>query len=120
MSRFHACCRLKAPLLDRTLLSGQEMSEKRRKEEQNVRPSGTATTSGREFGSLQVILWSTWTIAVLARSYLYVRPALLAHEPVDLAGLVIHCLLAGMLGMVAITIIEMQLEPWRFLDDRDA
>ena len=71
-------------------------------------------------GSLQVILWGVWTGAVLGRAYLYVRPALHAREPVDLVGLVIHCTLAGLIGMLVLTLMEQRLEPWRFIDEGDA
>ncbi len=71
------------------------------------------------FGSLQFILWFVWTGAVLSRAYLYVRPALHAQELVDLPGLVIHCALAGVIGMLVLTMIELRLEPWRFIDDGD-
>ncbi len=74
---------------------------------------------GHAFGSLQFILWVAWTAAVLSRAYLYVRPALHAQELVDLAGLVIHCALAGVIGMLVLTMIELRLEPWRFIDEGD-
>jgi hypothetical protein len=36
------------------------------------------------------------------------------HQPVNITGLVIDCLLAGLIGLVVMTIIEMKIEPWRF------
>jgi len=75
--------------------------------------------AGQAFHSLQLLLWAVWTTGVLSRAYLYVRPALDAQEPVDLTGLVIHCVLAGLMGMLVLTLIEMRLEPWRFLDGGD-
>jgi len=32
-------------------------------------------------------------------------------------GLVIHCVLVGLIGLVIMTKIEMWLEPWRFFDE---
>ena len=76
-------------------------------------------TPGHAFGSLQFMLWAVWTTAVLGRAYLYVRPALHAQERVDLVGLVIHCMLVGLIGMLVLTLIEQRLEPWRFIDEGD-
>ncbi len=95
------------------------MSEQLQKEQPSSRPCETDITSAGGFGSLQFILWGLWTGAVVGRGYLFVRAALLVEERVDLSGLVIHCMLVGVIGMVAITIIEMRLEPWRFIDDGD-
>ena len=91
----------------------QRPEAQRRSWRRCVRPSHV-------FGSLQFMLWIVWTTAVLGRAYLYVRPALHAQEPVDLAGLVIHCVLAGLIGMLVLTMIELHLEPWRFMDEGDA
>ena len=82
--------------------------------------SRRCVTPGHAFGSLQFMFWVLWTTAVLGCAYRYVRPALHAQEPVDLAGLVIHCALAGLIGMLVLTLIELQLEPWRFIDEGDA
>ncbi len=95
------------------------MSEQLPNERRSSRPRGTDIASAGAFGSLQFILWGLWTAAVVGRSYLFVRAALLVEEKVDLIGLVIHSMLVGVTGMVVITVIEMRLEPWRFLDDGD-
>ena len=60
--------------------------------------------------SLQALLWALWTLAVLATGY-----STWLAETLVLA-LVIDCLLVGIIGLIAITVIEFQLQPWRFLD----
>lgn len=80
-------------------------------------PARSRAAPAARFGSLQLTLWSLWTVAVLGRAYLYVRPALDTGAPVDLLGLVLHSVLVGLVGLVAITLIELRLEPWRFPDD---
>jgi hypothetical protein len=64
--------------------------------------------------SLQVVLWSLWTVAVGGVAYRDWQMAAQIHQPVNITGLVIDCLLAGLIGMVVMTIIEMKIEPWRF------
>ncbi|MBA3948005.1 MAG: hypothetical protein H0X37_26080 [Herpetosiphonaceae bacterium] len=84
------------------------------------RPSGggrPACPERASFGTLQYVLWTVWTVAVLATAYLAVRPKLLFGTPIDLLGLIIHCIVVGIIGLVAITMIEIHLEPWRFPDD---
>ena len=66
--------------------------------------------------SLQVILWSLWTLAVAATAFWNWRLAIVAQQPVNMLSLVIYSTLAGLLGMLAITLVELWLEPLRFLD----
>jgi len=66
--------------------------------------------------SLQVILWTLWTLAIIGTAYHSWRAAIVAHRPTELLGLVIHCTVVGIIGLVVLTVIERQLEPWRFLD----
>ena len=66
--------------------------------------------------SLQVILWTLWTLAVVGTAYHSWRADMLAHRPTELLGLVIHCAVVGIIGLIVLTLIEYQLEPWRFLD----
>ncbi len=96
------------------------MSVQRPQEQPPLRPRGTQLSSMDGFGSLQFILWTLLTITVLGVARRHIRAALLVGEPVELNGLVIYCLLVGVIGMLVITILEMRLEPWRFYDDRDA
>jgi hypothetical protein len=39
-----------------------------------------------------------------------------AQRPVDLLGIVINTILAGLVGMLAITLVELWLQPERFLE----
>jgi hypothetical protein len=64
--------------------------------------------------SLQVVLWSLWTVAVGGVAYRDWQMAAQVHQPINITGLVIDCLLAGLIGLVVMTIIEMNIEPWRF------
>ena len=66
--------------------------------------------------SLQVILWTLWTLTVVGTAYFSWRADMVAHRPIELLGLVIHCTVVGIIGLVVLTVIERQLEPWRFLD----
>jgi uncharacterized Tic20 family protein len=67
--------------------------------------------------SLQVTLWSLWSLAVVGVGFFTWHADVLAQRPINTLGLVIHCVVAGVIGLVVITIIEMRLEPWRFLDE---
>jgi hypothetical protein len=60
--------------------------------------------------SLQVLLWALWTLAVIATGYRTWQAELL------LLALVVDCLVVGIVGLVVMTVIEFQLQPWRFLD----
>ena len=66
--------------------------------------------------SLQAVLWTLWTIAVAVTAYLNWHADVVAQRPIDLLGLGIHTALAGVVGLLVITLIEMRLEPLRFLD----
>jgi hypothetical protein len=67
--------------------------------------------------SLTLVLWGFWTLAVLATGYRDWHAAVAAQQPVNMLGLVIHCVLAGVIGLVVLTWIELRLEPWRFSDE---
>ena len=66
--------------------------------------------------SLQFVLWTVWTLVVVAVGYFNWRADVLAQHPINTLGLVIHCVVAGVIGLVVMTMIEIRLEPWRFLD----
>jgi hypothetical protein len=66
--------------------------------------------------SLQILLWSLWTVVVVGTALWHWRADVAAHQPVNLLGLVIHSVMAGLVGMLAITLVELWLEPLRFLD----
>ena len=65
---------------------------------------------------LQVVLWTLWTLAVVVTAYLNWHADIVAHQPTNVLGLVIHSALAGLVGLVVMTMIEMHLEPWRFME----
>jgi hypothetical protein len=65
---------------------------------------------------LQIILWSLWTVAVVAAAYMRWRADVIAQRPVDMLGLVIYAALAGSIGLVVMTMLEIWLEPQRFVD----
>jgi len=65
---------------------------------------------------LQIALWTALTISVAVVGYINWHGDVSAQRPVNTLGLVIHCALAGLIGMVVMIKIEMWLEPWRFMD----
>ena len=79
--------------------------------------SAEDTLSVRKSWGLQAILWILWTIAVVAVGYISWHADVVAQRPINSLGLVIHCVVAGIIGLVVMTVIEMRLEPWRFLDE---
>jgi len=66
--------------------------------------------------SLTIILWSLWTLAVVATAFWHWRSDIVAQQPVNMLGLVIYSGLAGLVGMLVLTLVELWLEPLRFLD----
>ena len=64
---------------------------------------------------LQLLLWSAWTLVVFAIAYLSWHADMLAQRPLNLIGLSIHCAVGGMIGLIVLTLIEMRVEPWRFV-----
>jgi hypothetical protein len=69
-------------------------------------------------GSLgfQITLWTLWTLCVTVVGYSNWHADFVAQRPTNVIGLVIHCILAGLIGLIVLTKIEMWFEPWRFLD----
>jgi hypothetical protein len=70
----------------------------------------------RSRSSLPALLWTLWTIAVIATSYLSWQADVAARRPLNLLGLVVHCSVVGVIGLVVLTVIEIHLDPWRFLE----
>lgn len=76
-----------------------------------VRPPATPPT-----GSL--FAREYWLVVVLAMTLTAVWvgwPAFSGAAPLDTPRLVITCLLAGVVSLLALTVIEMRLAPWRFM-----
>ena len=65
---------------------------------------------------LQMILWTLWTIAVVATAFIRWRADVIAERPVNLLGLVVYAALVGSIGLVVMTMLEIWLEPQRFVD----
>ena len=86
-----------------------------KKQREQLQPSIAATRRGS--ASLQAVLWAAWTVVVIVVGYFNWHADRIAHRPTNSLGLVIHCVLAGLIGMVVMTVIEMHMEPWRFMDD---
>ncbi|MBK9715295.1 MAG: hypothetical protein IPO81_29000 [Kouleothrix sp.] len=63
---------------------------------------------------LQLALWSIWTLAVVLVGYWSRHADSLAQRPLNLVGLVVHCMVVGIVGLVVLTLVEMRIEPWRF------
>ena len=66
--------------------------------------------------SLQALLWVAWALLVAATAYASWRADMLAQHPLNLLGLAIHCGVAGVIGLVVLTLIEMRLWPTRFIE----
>jgi hypothetical protein len=66
--------------------------------------------AARKDWTLQVVLWALWTLAVVATGYLNWRSG------VEVIGLVIHCVVVGIVGLVVMTKIEMHCQPDHFLE----
>ena len=73
--------------------------------------------SARESLGLQIALWAFWTLCVAVVAFINWYSDFAAQRPINMIGLVIHCVLVGLIGLVIMTKIEMWLEPWRFFDE---
>jgi hypothetical protein len=67
--------------------------------------------------SLQILLWTLWSLAVVGVGFFSWHADVLAQRPINTLGLVIHCVAAGAIGLVIMTLVEMRVEPWRFMDE---
>jgi hypothetical protein len=66
--------------------------------------------------SLQIVLWLLWSLVVALVGYLNWYADFAAQRPINMLGLVIHCIIAGLLGLIVMTWLEMRIEPWRFVN----
>ena len=71
----------------------------------------------RDSFSLQVVLWTLWTLVVVGVGFFSWHADSIANRPINILGLVIHCVVAGVIGLVVMTVIELHVEPWRFMDE---
>ncbi len=65
---------------------------------------------------MQRVLWALWTLTVAGTAFWNWRVDVVAQRPINLLGMVIYSLLAGLVGLLLMTLIELWLEPERFLD----
>lgn len=79
-------------------------------------PETTATTHNSADRYLQAILWTLWTIAVAATALFHWYADVAAGRPLNLLGLVVYSALTGSIGLVVMTMVEIWLEPLRFID----
>jgi hypothetical protein len=77
--------------------------------------TGRVSTTGAD-RSLQRVLWALWTLAVTGSAFWNWRADVGAQRPINLLGMVIYSLLTGLVGLLVMTLIELWLEPERFLD----
>ena len=68
--------------------------------------------------SLQIVLWTLWSVMVAVVGYVNWHADMIAQRPTNTLGLAIHCIVAGLIGLVVMTLVEMQVEPWRFTDEK--
>lgn len=61
--------------------------------------------------------WLAWGLALLSTAVWVAWPALHNLSPPDVTRLVITSALAGVAGLLLLTVIEIRLAPWRFLDE---
>ena len=73
--------------------------------------SGNTSVTQRSW-KLQIALWTLWTMAVLGAGMHYMWSH--ATQPHTLVGLIIRCLLVGLIGLSVVTKLEMHFEPQRF------
>lgn len=64
--------------------------------------------------SLQVVLWAVWTLFVVGVTYLRWQEDVVVGQPANIIAIVLRALLAGVVGLIAMTMIEMQVEPERY------
>ena len=80
----------------------------------NKQPRKRMLKTARKEYSLQIVLWTIWTCAIAAVGYFSWHADIVAQRPINTLGLVIHCVVAGIIGLVILTKIEMHMQPWRF------
>lgn len=79
-------------------------------------PEAADTTRSDANRGLKATLWALWTVAVVATALFNWYSDVAAGQPVNLLGLVIYSALTGSIGLVVMTMLEMWLDPQRFID----
>lgn len=67
----------------------------------------------------QAALWIGWTLFVIGFAFLHWQLDLTAGRPDPIIGLIIHTVLAGLVGLIILTVVEMRVNPEGFLDRHD-
>ena len=65
---------------------------------------------------LQVVLWTFWAVAVIGTAFFHWRADVAAQRPVNLLGMAVYTLLSAIVGLLVVTLVELWLEPQRFLE----
>ena len=66
--------------------------------------------------SFQAILWSIWTLIVATTAYFSWHADMAARQPLNPVGMAIHCGVVGIIELIVMTLIEMRLRPWWFIE----
>lgn len=76
------------------------------------------TTNAVDFANTQLhaVLWSAWTLFVVAFAVVHWQIDVAANQPTPIIGLIIHTVLAGLVGLIVMTVVEIRLNPERFTD----
>ena len=69
-----------------------------------------------EHDPFPLTLWVIWTLAVVASAIWSAWPSIWHSTPLDTLQLIIASALTGVAGLLVLTILEIRLAPWRFLD----
>jgi hypothetical protein len=76
-----------------------------------------ARQARRASRSLQIVLWTLWSLVIAGTAFYRWYADMAADRPLNVVGLVIYSGLAGLIGLLIITIAEMRLDPEWFLDE---
>ena len=80
------------------------------------RKSVALSRAMRKNRGLRAILWVLWTSVVVGTAYISWHADDIAQRPFNMLGMAAHCAVVGIIGLVVLTIVEIRLEPWRFLN----
>lgn len=76
----------------------------------------TSPRNDRRTARTPIALWILWSLSVIGTALWIWWSAFTTGSPVDIALMVIRCTLVGVAGLIGLTLIEMRIAPWRFLD----